>query len=83
MYRSGEKFEYCHCWDDFYQKENPFILYAQAEDEYGHKSDWATYEVTIDNAIIDDIPITINYNFLKDIYDFIIFLLNILENIFI
>jgi len=47
---SGEEIEYTHCWNDFYQKNNPFVLKARAIDIHGDESGWATFNVEITNA---------------------------------
>lgn len=44
---SGTTIIYNHSWDDFYQKEPPYMLNAKATDCLGHESEWSTFEVSI------------------------------------
>ncbi len=44
---SGEEILFTHCWDDFYQKNNPFVIKARAIDIHGHESEWETFNVEI------------------------------------
>ena len=44
---SGYTLTYNHSWDDFYQKEPPYIIMARATDCHGHQSEWSTFEITI------------------------------------
>jgi hypothetical protein len=42
---SGEIIPFQHCWCDFYQKCGPFFIKAKAIDEFGHESEWGTFEI--------------------------------------
>jgi len=46
--KSGETISYHHCWCDYYQTSNPFIIFAKAVDTKGYQSDWGTFEITIE-----------------------------------
>jgi len=37
-FKSGETLKYNHCWCCFYQKSNPFKIYAKAIDNKGYES---------------------------------------------
>jgi hypothetical protein len=49
-FKSGDKITFAHCWDDFYQDYNPFVIKVRAVDEQDHKSDWGEFEVKVTNA---------------------------------
>jgi hypothetical protein len=48
-YDSGEDVLFCHCWDDFYQQHNPFVIQAKAIDGFGHESEWTYFNVEVQN----------------------------------
>lgn len=63
---SGEILIYNHTWDDFYQKESPYIINAKAIDCYGHESEWSSFEISISkNKIINNPIIKILNNFFQ------------------
>jgi hypothetical protein len=51
-FKSGEKITFAHCWDDFYQDYNPFVIKVKAVDEDDHESEWGKLEINITNAKI-------------------------------
>lgn len=79
-YYSGETITFTHCWDNFYQNSNPFIIRAQAIDYYGHKSEWAHFEVEVDNNINPIYVDSLIYNFVEN-HPFIHQLFNKIKNI--
>jgi hypothetical protein len=64
---SGYTLIYNHSWDDFYQKEPPYILNARATDCHGHQSEWSSFEISISknkiikNTFLENIFTKINY----------------------
>ncbi len=48
-FKSGGTLKFNHCWCDFYQNINPFIINAKAIDSKGHESGWAKFEVNTTN----------------------------------
>ena len=60
-YKSGEKITIPHCWDDFYQETNPFVVQVMTIDEYDHESNWGIFEVNMTNAKVGVVEIN-KYN---------------------
>jgi hypothetical protein len=48
--KSGVNLTIEHCWCCQYQTTNPFSIRIKAEDENGHESQWARFDVTISNT---------------------------------
>ena len=50
-FESGEIIPFQHCWCDYYQKCGPFTIRAKAIDEYGHESEWGSFEIQCNRQI--------------------------------
>ena len=53
-YQSGENVTFQHCWNNFYRQSNPFFIKIQAEDMFGQKSEWRTFETELTNNDVVD-----------------------------
>lgn len=62
---SGNVLVYNHSWDDYYQKESPFIIRAKTIDCNGHESELGTCEVDMTKN--------------KDLHDYDIFITRFIE----
>ena len=78
---SGEVFVFTHCWDDFYQKQNPFVVKARAIDNFGHESEWAFFDVEVENTVKAYNPVF--YRFIQQhqlLHQLFLNLLNMVKN---
>lgn len=62
-YPSGANITFSHCWCNFYQDTNPFVLRVKSHDGLGHESDWGVFETKLTNTKVKLNDLTDSYNY--------------------